>query len=344
MFCRLLIRAPSSTIERLFAVRRRFCGHVNRFASCEKSTGDRIGSATDFCGGPWATTCPPSLSRTGPHVDQLVGLPHHRFVVFHHQHGVAQRLQFAQGLDQSLIVAMVQADRRFVQDVADADQARTDAGGQPHSLQFAAAERFGGAIERQVADADFLEELQCDCGSLGSAAARSRACSEPSASSRKKVWACRDRQPHNLVDSSAVQPHTGRLGSQARTLTGLTGHNPAITLQRGESFLAGRRRELLFQQHQQSAEFVIIAMQQVMPNAESDNSARGVVTAAPRDSRKRLSDFTLLSHHRGTEGFPGFDRALIDADSSRSAGAPVPGRIPRRRPAPRRPDRHRRDC
>ena len=55
-------------------------------------------------------------------------------------------LQIAQGVDQPLVVAGMQADRRLVEHVADADQAGAQAGGQPHALQLAAAEacRPGG--------------------------------------------------------------------------------------------------------------------------------------------------------------------------------------------------------
>ena len=54
----------------------------------------------------------------------------------------------------------MQPDRRLVEHVADADQSRAEAAGQPDALQFAAAERFGGPIERQVFQPDLVEKGQ----------------------------------------------------------------------------------------------------------------------------------------------------------------------------------------
>ena len=96
----------------------------------------------------------------GANVDQVVGLPHHGFVMLDDQHRVALHLQFAQGVDQPLIVARVQADRWLVQHIAHADQTRADASGQPHALQFATAERVGRAVQREVIDADPFEKIE----------------------------------------------------------------------------------------------------------------------------------------------------------------------------------------
>ncbi len=54
----------------------------------------------------------------------------------------------------------MQADRRLVEDVEDADQRRSDLGRQPDPLGLAAGERGGRAVEREVADPDVLEEPQ----------------------------------------------------------------------------------------------------------------------------------------------------------------------------------------
>ena len=102
----------------------------------------------------------PVAAGTRPHVDQVVRLPHDRFVVLDHQHAVALILQVAQRIDQPLVVARMQADRGFVQHIADADQSGADAGGQPHALQFAATQRVGRPVERQVVDTDMVEEVE----------------------------------------------------------------------------------------------------------------------------------------------------------------------------------------
>ena len=54
----------------------------------------------------------------------------------------------------------MQADRRLVQDVQDADEAAPDLGREPDPLGLATGERGRGARERQVVEADVDEELQ----------------------------------------------------------------------------------------------------------------------------------------------------------------------------------------
>jgi len=63
-------------------------------------------------------------------------------------------------VEQDPVVAVVQADGRLVQDVADAAQVRTQLRGEPDALRLAARERRRGAVERQVAQADLLQEVE----------------------------------------------------------------------------------------------------------------------------------------------------------------------------------------
>ena len=57
-------------------------------------------------------------------------------------------------VEQPLVVARVQADRRLVENVEHADQAAADLAGQADALRFAAGERRGRAVEREVFEAD----------------------------------------------------------------------------------------------------------------------------------------------------------------------------------------------
>ena len=79
-------------------------------------------------------------------------------VVFDHQHGVAEVAQVLERAQQSLVVALVQADRRLVEDVHDAGQARAHLAGEPDALRFAAGQRLGAAIQRQVVEAHVDQE------------------------------------------------------------------------------------------------------------------------------------------------------------------------------------------
>ena len=100
------------------------------------------------------------LARARAHVDEPVGAAHHLLVVLDDDHRVAEVAQPLERPDQPVVVALVEPDRRLVEDVEDADELRADLGREPQPLGLAAGERRGGAVEREVADADVVEEGQ----------------------------------------------------------------------------------------------------------------------------------------------------------------------------------------
>ena len=63
-----------------------------------------------------------------------------------------------QRAEQALVVALVQADRRLVEDVHDTDQTRTDLARKPDALRLTTGQGFGTSIERQVVEADIRQE------------------------------------------------------------------------------------------------------------------------------------------------------------------------------------------
>ena len=100
------------------------------------------------------------LAGAGAHVDQVVGRAHRALVVLDHQHRVAEVAQPLQRRDQPLVVALVQADRRLVEDVEHADQRGADLGRQPDPLRLAARQGRRRPLHRQVADANVVQEPQ----------------------------------------------------------------------------------------------------------------------------------------------------------------------------------------
>ena len=100
------------------------------------------------------------LAGAGTEVDDVVGGADRALVVLDDDHRVAEVAQPLERPDQLLVVALVQADRGLVEDVEDADQAGADLGREPDPLRLAAGERGRGALQRQVADPDRVEEAQ----------------------------------------------------------------------------------------------------------------------------------------------------------------------------------------
>ena len=111
-------------------------------------------------GVPSATTWPPSLPAPGPRSSDVVGVADGLFIVLDDEDGVAEIAQRFERGDEALVVALVQADGGLVEHIEHAAQARADLRGEADALAFAAGERGGVAVEREIAEADGVEEFQ----------------------------------------------------------------------------------------------------------------------------------------------------------------------------------------
>ena len=81
------------------------------------------------------------FAGAGAEVDHVIGMADGVFIVFHHQHGITEVTQRFEGLDQPLVVALVQPDRRFIEHIENPTQTRADLRGQADALSLAAGER-----------------------------------------------------------------------------------------------------------------------------------------------------------------------------------------------------------
>ena len=100
------------------------------------------------------------LPRPGADVDDPVGGPDGLLVVLDDEHGVAEVAQARQRRDELRVVALVEADRRLVEDVQDTHQRRADLGRQADPLRLAARQRHARAVHGQVVEPDVDEEPQ----------------------------------------------------------------------------------------------------------------------------------------------------------------------------------------
>ena len=92
-------------------------------------------------------------------VDDVVGGADGLLVVLHDDHRVAQVAQPLERADEALVVALVQADGRLVEDVEDADEAAADLAGQADPLGLAPREGAGRAGQGEVVQPDVQQEL-----------------------------------------------------------------------------------------------------------------------------------------------------------------------------------------
>ena len=103
----------------------------------EELAGERPGLALDLRRRTLGDHLSPVLSRAGPEVDHVVRRPDRALVVLDHDHRVPEVAEALERPDQLLVVALVQPDRRLVEDVEDADEAGPDLGREPDPLRLA---------------------------------------------------------------------------------------------------------------------------------------------------------------------------------------------------------------
>jgi hypothetical protein len=96
----------------------------------------------------------------GADVDDIVGGQDRVLVMLDHDHGVAEVAQALQRFEQAGVVALVQADRGLVEHIEHAGEARADLRGEPDALALAAGQRAGIAREREIVEADIVQEAQ----------------------------------------------------------------------------------------------------------------------------------------------------------------------------------------
>ena len=96
-------------------------------------------------------------ATAGADIHQLVGGADHGFLVFHDKKRVSFVTKTLHDLNEAGGVARVESDAGFVEDEKGIDEGCSEASREVDALDFAARERAGGSVEREVAEADFAE-------------------------------------------------------------------------------------------------------------------------------------------------------------------------------------------
>ncbi len=122
--------------------------------------GDAVGARHDCFGGALGDQVPAMDPGARPHVDDPVGGADRLFVVLDDDDRVAEVAQPLQGREQPAVVALVQPDRRLVEDIEHPGQPRADLRGEPNALALAARQRARGPRQGQVFEPDILQKAE----------------------------------------------------------------------------------------------------------------------------------------------------------------------------------------
>ena len=131
-------REPAASV--VLAPRR----HEDPSLAAEELARHRAGRRRDDVEGPFADDLASVLPRTRTEIDDPVRGAHHLFVVLDDEHRVADVAELLERVDEPAVVALVEPDRRLVEDVEDADELRSDLRRQPEPLRLATGQRLRG--------------------------------------------------------------------------------------------------------------------------------------------------------------------------------------------------------
>src|SRR5262245_412993 len=125
---------------------------------CEQAPRDRCGNAYEIGGRTRGDQFAAAIPRAGSQIDNVLGAADRVFIVLDDEQGVALGPQALERAEQDAVVARMQADGRFVEDVADAAQVGAQLRREPDTLRFTAGKRRGGAVQCEVREAHVAEE------------------------------------------------------------------------------------------------------------------------------------------------------------------------------------------
>ena len=186
------------------------------------------------------------LARTRTDVDDMVGDADRLLVVLDDDDGVAEIAESQQRVDEPLVVALVQADRRLVEHVEHADEPAADLRGEPDALCLTARQGGRRAVEAQVVEAHVEEEPE-PLVDLLLDPRRNHAITFGQLEGPEELRRPRDRQLPHLEDALVADRHRERRRAQTGATTRGAGHLPHVALDLLAGAVALRVRMAPFQ-------------------------------------------------------------------------------------------------
>ena len=132
----------------------------NRFATAQIIRGQRFVPKQKLIERAVENQFTAALAATRTDVDQVVGRANDLLFVLDHEERVAAVAQIVHHPDEPADIARMQTDARLVQDKERIDERSAETGGEIDALHFATAQSARGTIEREIADADFVQIVQ----------------------------------------------------------------------------------------------------------------------------------------------------------------------------------------
>ena len=145
-------------------------------------------------------------ARARPEIEHVIRAPNRVLVMLDHEHRVPQIAQPLERFQQPLIVALMQPDAWFIQNVNHPHQPRANLRRQPNPLRLAAAQRPALAVQREIAQAHIPQKPQ-PRQNLPHHLVRDFLLELRQLQPRKKFHRCLHRQPAHVHDRPPREHH-----------------------------------------------------------------------------------------------------------------------------------------
>ena len=193
--------------------------------------GQRIGIGGDFGRRSLGDDLAPVHAGARADVDDVIGGPDRILVVLDDDHRIAQAPQAPERIEEARVVALVEADRRLVEHIEHAGEARADLRSEPDALALAARQRAGRTREREIIEPDVAQErepvddlLQDSLRDLVALGVELRRQALGPFDRRA------DREQAHLADVLAVDLDRQRLRLEAKAVAGFAGRRGHVAL------------------------------------------------------------------------------------------------------------------
>ena len=132
----------------------------NAHCAFEVLCGEGLFALEDVVEGALSDELTAARACSGTNVEDMVGRANRVFVMFHYDDGIPEVAEVAEGLDEAVVVALVESDAWLVENIEDARKSRADLCGEPYALSLAAGKRSALAVELEVVETHFVEKMQ----------------------------------------------------------------------------------------------------------------------------------------------------------------------------------------
>jgi hypothetical protein len=99
-------------------------------------------------------------ARAWAEINNVIGAAHRLFIMLDYHERVSFLAQGRQGVEQPAIIARMQTDRRFIENVKNAAQVRPELRREKDPLRFAAAQGFRRSSEGEITESNVFHETK----------------------------------------------------------------------------------------------------------------------------------------------------------------------------------------